>query len=261
MSETRRHTMTAPKAIEAIQPITRDEAEHLAAVEYARFVDQLRTLAPGDWQRPTDCPLWDVRAMAGHCVGMMSDFTSYRSLMRRMRAATKTAKKVGGPFIDSMTALQVEEHAHLTIEELIGRAADNGPKAARWRAKANRLFRKMPMKEEVGGQQETWRMAYLLDIILTRDPWMHRIDIARATGRDLHVTPEHDGRIVADVVAEWARRHGQPVILTLTGPSGGEYVAGDATGGEHISIDAIEFCRILSGRGEGSSLLAQPVPF
>ena len=80
------------------------------------------------------------------------------------------------------------------------------------------------MKEEVGGKQETWRMGYLLDVILTRDPWMHRVDIARATGREMVLTPEHDGRIIADVVAEWARRHGQPFTLTLTGPAGGEFV-------------------------------------
>ena len=52
----------------------------------------------------------------------------------------------------------------------------------------------MPMKEEVGGEPETWRMGYLLDIVLTRDPWMHRVDIARATGRDSSSPPEHDGR-------------------------------------------------------------------
>ena len=115
------------------------------------------------------------------------------------------------------------------------------------------------MKEEVGGQVETWRMGYLLDVILTRDPWMHRVDVARATGRDMELTPEHDGRIIADVVAEWARRHGQPFRLTLTGPAGGEYSAGD--NGEHITIDAVECCRTLSGRATGSGLLAQQVPF
>ena len=39
-------------------------------------------------------------------------------------------------------------------------------------------------------------------MILTRDTWMHRVDISRATGRDLVLTAEHDGRIVADVVDE-----------------------------------------------------------
>jgi hypothetical protein len=102
-------------------------------------------------------------------------------------------------------------------------------------------------------------MGYLLDVILTRDPWMHRVDIAHATGRDMELTPDHDGRIVADVVAEWARRHGKPFTLTLTGPAGGTYVAGD--NGEQITIDAVEFCRTLSGRVTGAGLLTQEVPF
>lgn len=118
----------------------------------------------------------------------------------------------------------------------------------------------MPIKETVGGEVETWRTGCLLDTILTRDPWMHRVDIARATGRDLVLTADHDGRIIADVVAERARRHGRPVTLTLTGPAGGEFVAGDGSG-ERISIDAIEFCRILSGRASGDGLLTQEVPF
>ncbi|MDX1382582.1 MAG: hypothetical protein R3190_03005, partial [Thermoanaerobaculia bacterium] len=45
----------------------------------------------------------------------------------------------------------------------------------------------------------------LFDTILTRDTWMHRTDLAEATGRPLELTADHDGRIVADVVAEWAR--------------------------------------------------------
>jgi hypothetical protein len=47
--------------------------------------------------------------MAGHSVGMMADFTSFRSLMRRMSAATRAAKKAGGPMVDSMTAMQVAD--------------------------------------------------------------------------------------------------------------------------------------------------------
>ena len=250
-------TMTS---VETIPPITRAEAEVLATNEYVRLVEQLRTLAGDDWVQPTDCPEWDVRAMAGHNVGMMADFTSLRSVMRRMRAASKAAKVVGGAVVDSMTAMQVAENAALTPSELIARAEEVGPKAARWRATAPRPLRRMPIKESVGGVPETWRIGYLLDTILTRDPWMHRVDVARATGRELVLTPDHDGRIVADVVAEWARRHGQPFDLTLTGPAGGRFSAGD-TAGESITIDAVEFCRILSGRATGSGLLTQEVPF
>lgn len=251
--------MMTTTRVETIPPITRTEAEGLAMTEYERVADQLRSLAADDWAKPTDCALWDVRAMAGHSAGMLSTFTGYRTLMREMSAATNTAKRSGGPMIDALTAKQVADHADLSTSDLIAKVQDLGPRAARWRSTRSALFRRMPMKEEVAGKQETWRMAYLLDIILTRDPWMHRVDIARATGREIELATAHDGRIIADVVAEWARRHGAAFTLTLTGPAGGEYVAGDD--GEHITIDAVEFCRTLSGRTTGNGLLTQEVPF
>jgi len=179
--------------------------------------------------------------------------------MRRMRAAGKAAKAAGGPLIDSMTAGQVADNAALSTSELVARAEELGPRTARWRTKPRPLFRRMPMKEAVGGETETWRMRYLLDIVLTRDPWMHRVDITRATGRPLVLTAEHDGRIIADVVAEWARRHGKPFRLELAGPAGGSFTQGDH--GEAITLDAVEFCRILSGRAERDGLLTQEVPF
>lgn len=257
--------MMTAQPVDTIQPITSSDTERLARTEYERMASQLRSLAPDEWSRSTDCALWDVRAVAGHSLGMMATFVGFRRLFGAMGAATKTSKREGGPMIDALTAKQVADHAALSTEELIARVDEIGPRTARWRAKAPWLFRKMPMKEEVGGTVETWRMAYLLDTILTRDPWMHRIDIAQATGRDLELTAAHDGRIVADVVAELARRHGQPFTLTLTGPAGGEFVSGDGSG-EHVTIDAIEMCRTLSGRPPADAqprtgLLATEVPF
>lgn len=250
--------MTATR-VDTIPPILRDEVEALARAEYQRVAVQLRSLDPDDWSKSTDCPLWDVRAVAGHTAGMLATFTGYRTLIGKMSAATKAAKRSGGPMIDELTSSQVAEHADLSISELVTKVDEIGPRASRWRATRPALFRKMPMKQDVGGRQETWRMGYLLDVILTRDPWMHRVDIAVATGRPMVLSPEHDGRIVADVVAEWARRHGKPFTLTLTGPAGAEYVAGE--NGEHITTDAVEFCRTVSGRATGTGLLSHEVPF
>ncbi len=246
--------------VDTIPPITRSGAEAIAKEEYARVARQLRSLSADDWTTPTDCELWDVRAMAGHTTGMLATFTGYRTMMRSMQAATKAAKRAGGAMIDSLTAQQVADHAGLSNDELIAKIETVGPKAARWRATRPGLFRAMPMKEEVGGKSETWKMGYLLHVILTRDPWMHRVDTSHATGKPMELTADHDGRIVADVVAEWARRHGKPFTLTLTGTAGGTYVGGDGSG-EEITIDAIEFCRTLAGRATGSGLLSQEVPF
>jgi hypothetical protein len=96
-------------------------------------------------------------------------------------------------------------------------------------------------------------------VILTRDPWMHRIDISRATGAVPVLTPEHDGVLVADVVGEWAQRHGQPFALNLAGPAGGSWTVG--TGAESINLDAVQFCRTVSGRAAGEGLLTTEVPF
>jgi hypothetical protein len=111
----------------------------------------------------------------------------------------------------------------------------------------------------VAAGTETWTLGYLVDVILTRDAWMHRVDLTRAIGAGLELTSEHDGRIVADVVAEWGRRHGSPFELTLTGPAGGVYSSGER--GETLEMDAVEFCRAVSGRESGSGLLAVQVPF
>jgi hypothetical protein len=75
---------------------------------------------------------------------------------------------------------------------------------------------------------------------------MHRMDICRAVGRKPVLVPEHDGRIVADVAADWAARHSRPSGLEPTGPGGGTFCAGQ--GGVGLRADAVEFCRTLSGR-------------
>ena len=98
-----------------------------------------------------------------------------------------------------------------------------------------------------------------MDVIYTRDSWMHRVDLSRATEKPLVLIPNHDGRLVADVVRDWADRHGRPFLLELEGPAGGSYASG--AGGEEYSLDAVEFCRILSGRGTGPGLLGIRVLF
>jgi hypothetical protein len=73
------------------------------------------------------------------------------------------------------------------------------------------------------------------------------------------LTADHDGRLVADVVAEWAGRHGQPFSLVLSGPAGGRWATDD--GAEGIEMDALDFCWTLAGRAPGTGLLETPVPF
>src|SRR5438105_13720105 len=90
--------------------LPRDTAMRLAATEYQLFLDMLRDLGPADWDKPTDCPGWDVRAMAAHALGMVEMAASIRENYRQL----KLARRRGGAFIDALTALQIDERAGMT---------------------------------------------------------------------------------------------------------------------------------------------------
>ena len=237
-----------------------DEAMDLAGEEYDRLVGVLESLAPDDWAQPTDCDGWTVRDLAGHVVGSLRMAASVREFASVQLGAKRRAKAQGGQEVDHMTALQVEALAGASTDELVAEARHLVPKATAGRRRTpGPIRRHVRFKVQMGGIDETWTLGWLLDVCLTRDAWLHRMDVCRAVGRDPELTADHDGRIVADVVDDWARRHGRPYHLVLTGPAGGRF--GDPAAGEVIDLDAVEFCRILSGRSTGTGLLTTEVPF
>jgi uncharacterized protein (TIGR03083 family) len=238
-------------------PLGHREAMILAAKEFDRMAAQLKALAPAVWARPTACGLWDVRAMAAHVLGMTEAQASFRQFAHDFRAA---GKRSGGKMIDEMTATQVRERAAMTPDAITSRFAAVAPRAVRARRRTPAFMRwAVRLKNDPPFDAERWRYGYLVDTIFTRDTWMHRLDISRATGRTMELTAGHDGRLVADVVGDWAGRHAQPFTLTLTGNAGGKWRGGD--GGEHLELDALDFCWTLAGRAHGTGLLATAVPF
>jgi len=232
----------------------------LARTEHGRTIDTLRALGPDDWARPTSCPEWDVRKLACHMVGMAEFPSSPIEIARQQRKASAVHARRGGPAVDGLTQVQVDERADWTPQQVVAGAVRAAPRSVRGRRWISACAGRAPLPgtQPVNGREESWSVGYLLRTILTRDPWMHRTDLSTATGLPMILTPDHDGVIVDDVVAEWAERHGRPYQLELTGPAGGSWRRGDA---ELVTLDAVEFCRIISGRGVGVGLLATQVPF
>ena len=181
-----------------------------------------------------------------------------REFVRQVRQGRPLVAEIGGQFWwDGMNEIQVRERTGLSTEQLVAEWDAASAKALRARTRLPRLVAKLPLLNlptPVGRQP----LSYLFDVGFTRDVWMHRIDLARATAKSLDVDPEHDARIVADLVAEWASTHGEPFTLTLSGPAGGKFRAG--TGGEHVDMDATELCRILAERGHGTGILRHTLP-
>lgn len=190
--------------------------------------------------------------MLAHVAGSMAG-TSFREGSRQRKLARQRSQSSGRAFLDAMNEMQIEERAGLPSAAVARELRDRTEPAVRSRRRVPGPMRRAPVP---GGRLT---LGKLLDVILTRDVWMHRIDVCRATGRAPELTSAHDGRLVADVVREWSDLHGRPFTLRLTGPAGGSFTRhGDGPGSE---LDAVEFCRILSGRSTGEGLLATRVVF
>ena len=233
--------------------IGRREAPSLAAEEYRRLATLAAGLSPVEWDRSTDCPGWTVRDVLAHVAGAMAG-TSLREGMRQRKLAGQRSASSGHAFLDEMNQLQIEERSGLTGGALARELGQRTEPAVRARRRVPAVLRRAPIPTGDG-----LTLGELLDVILTRDVWMHRIDVSRAIDRPPELTPGHDGRIVADVVREWADRHNRPFTLRLTGVAGGTFSrAGD---GPELELDAVEFCRTLSGRSAGDGLLATAVVF
>ena len=248
--------------ISTIEPLTHLEAMRLQTDELALTLALLRSLNDAEWSTGTDCPAWDVRAMYQHVLGACESGASLRENIHQLRKARAHRKQQGGPLEAALSAVQVRERINLSPIQIVERLTDIAAKTVRGRKRSPALVRNHARRAVDGPVHEIWKFGYLIDTIYLRDLWMHRVDVSRALNRPLDLNTAHDGRIVADVVAEWARRHGKPFVLELSGPAGGTYANDPGVpGAEHISLDAVDFCRTLAGRAPATGLLTTVVPF
>lgn len=231
-----------------IPALVHDEAGIMAREELRRFLDLVETLSGDDWDQPTDCTAWSVRDILAHQAGAYAGFTSWSEFKRQV-----TARPAAGQMqVDALNQRQLADRTGCTPLELIGELRAVGPKAIRTRQRLPWPLRKLTVP--LGPPLGTIPVEYLTDLIYTRDTWMHRADIARATGRTLIQTAEHDGRVTALVVRDLARglKHilrGRTVVLDLAGAAGGRYRIGTmAEPTVIVKMDVVDFHRLASGR-------------
>ena len=237
----------------SVESIGRDEGLRLSRVQYVRLADVLDSLRDDEWAAPTDCAGWDVKAVAAHVLGNLEGTRSPRELVRQLRAARRLGYD---DWLDALNDVQVRAHAADPPRQVAARLRELVEPALRMRARVPLPLRRLVrLSLPVSGRVP---LAWVLDVIYTRDTFLHRVDVCRATGRDV-VVDESERRVVADIVAEWAARHGEPFVLRLTGPAGATYTGGP--GGEEIECDAVEFARLVSGRGTPRGLLTASVQF
>jgi uncharacterized protein (TIGR03083 family) len=250
------NTDRAAHATSVARPLTYPEWMTAAGEEYDRLLLLLRGLDPAQWQAPTDCDGWAVRDVAAHLAGAAACTASLREQGRLARLARR---RQGGDLVDRMNQVQVEERGSLDPAALLDDLETSSTRGLAARRRIPAALQAVPFP--FGPPLGTRPVGYLMGRIYTRDAWMHRIDLARATGTELVLTSGHDGAIIADLVAEWAAAHPYDFELELSGPVAGQWSRGAGGGSDAIRMDAVEFARTLSGRAPGTGLLAQRVPF
>lgn len=233
----------------SIPELTRAEAKQLALTEIQRCIDLLEQLSGDDWNQPTDCDEWTIKEMTAHLAGGCAGFASWGQFFRLY--VRNPYMRKGEDLIHGVNRCEVADRAHMTPQELINEFRDVGPKAVKTRQERIPNFIRAiraPM-EPLG----VVSVRYLLDTIYTRDQWMHRADICRATGKTMYLTEEHDGRILdlvaADVYESITDKFEGTIELTLSGAVERTYhFSNQSEPYTHITIDALEFNRLASAR-------------
>lgn len=225
--------------------VTADEAYLLLMTSLDRFLSVVETLEPEDWEKPTACTEWDVRDVLAHQAGSYAGAVGYGAMLRN----TPMPKKGQLPE-DALNALQLQQRVGMSPADLIEELRRVGPLGAKKWAYGFRLIKPISIPHAVGGRLA---MRHLMWVIHSRDTWMHRLDICRATDRPFEQTPDHDGRIVALVMRDVAacldgKLGGRALIFDLSGVSGGVWKVGTGEAEATIQMDALEFNILASGR-------------
>ena len=231
---------------ERIPYTTADEAHSLLQTAFERFMRLIESLDPEDWSKPTACTEWDVRAMVAHQAGGYASGSSYREMIRQY----STIPKAGQLPEDAINILQLSERADKTPAELIAELKQIGAKTIHNWAYGFRSIKWLAIPHPVGGFLS---LGYLMWITHSRDTWMHRLDICRATGRAFEQTREHDGRINQLVVLDVAKKTskklaGQAISLNLGGIAGGTWAIGQGGPKAELEMDVLDFNIFVSGR-------------
>lgn len=231
---------------ESIPYTNAEEAQRLLTTAFDRFLQLLESLNPEDWAKPTPCTAWDVHDMVAHQAGGYRSGISYGEMLRQYMRLPKNGQLPE----DAINELQVGERKQRTPRELIAELKQVGTAAIHNWAHGFRAIKWIHAPHAVAGLMS---LRYLMWVTHSRDTWMHRLDICRATNRPFEQTREHDGRINELVVRDVARKlksrlNGHSLILTLTGIAGGTWQIGRGAPAAELEMDALDFNIFVSGR-------------
>jgi uncharacterized protein (TIGR03083 family) len=184
--------------------------------------------------------------MLAHQAGGYASGASYRELFHQLSSQPGPGQLPE----DAINALQLRDRANKSPAELIEELRRVGPVGCRNWAYGFGLLKLISIPHPVVGKLS---LRHLMWVIHSRDTWMHRLDLCRATGQPFEQTFEHDGRIAALVMRDTAevlsrKFNGPALIFDLTGIAGGTWKIGPGDPVATVRMDVLDFNIFASGR-------------
>ena len=241
------HGIRAQQALTIPRPRPREAAVEGAA-EVAALNTLLEDLPDDEWDQRTASDGWTVGEVVAHMVGQHVESARPWTIPGKLRQARR--RFPGRSALDAHNALQILEYGDRTPEESRQLLVRFGPKAVRARRRAPEFIRRRSFARLFPEEHlPDLSFAYLFDVLSNRDTWMHRLEIARATGRSF-ATGEHDHGILTQVLRDLAQTWTGPAItLELTGATGGRWALGEADPVAVVRTATLDYLWHLSGRG------------
>lgn len=224
-----------------------DLAAKVARAQRLCLIEEAFRVPPDQWETVTECPRWTVYDIVAHVTAATQNAAN--PLLWVSDGLLGKLRHPHDAFLDAGNEIGIARRRGLPVPQLIAdfRSLIDD-------AQPPRLLRRVPVP--VGGLPGYANLAYLVDVILARDTWLHRYDVARATGGSVDPDPtsaEVVAQVVRDLALAW---RGPDVVLALAGPEGGTWQIGSNGDAPLATLPAVEFLRHLSGRIVRQDLLA-----
>ncbi len=199
--------------------------EHISTWESAcaDVVALLRSLEPADWDRPTELPGWDVRAVAAHLAHLEAELAGRPQAQVEVPEAPHV-KGFMGQYTESGVIARRDLETDGIVEELEEVVGE----------RSRSLAEAPPEDPSALGPSFAALAGWSWETLLHNRPfdvWMHEQDIRRAVGRPGGLdTPgaAHAGRVIARSMAM--------VVGKRAGAQPGQSVCFDLSGVEHPDL-------------------------
>jgi hypothetical protein len=229
----------APFPAAAIPRPPLSHAMGMLSDELSAMVALLQRLDPTAWQLPA------VRDAAMRMILEAEEVARNRRLLGRLRRA----RLLPG----AMTAVRRQHRAATLPEAAPEQLAAELGSWGHMAADAAPWLRGTAASRFLAGAPAGYSADYLFRVLLPRDAWLCRAEIAEAAGQDTAPGP-HGAEIIRQAVRDLAGVwHGPAVTVEITGPAGGRWLTGDGAPAAAVRAGPAGFLRLVTARPDGTA--------